>query len=99
MSGHTPEAYARLTQPLVRDPRDEPFRQADWEEALTRVAQGLSRARGAFGRFSRAHATYFPDGVDTDRKTNGANCPIVGTAEFRASAIRIEKLPVAAVRS
>ncbi|WP_406175401.1 molybdopterin oxidoreductase family protein [Streptomyces sp. NBC_00996] len=57
MSGHTPEAYARLTQPLVRDSRDEPFRQADWDEALTRVAQGLSRARGAFGMFSRAHAT------------------------------------------
>lgn len=57
MSGHTPGAYARLTHPLVRDARDEPFRQADWDEALTRVAQGLSRARGAFGMFSRAHAT------------------------------------------
>ncbi|MFF4347159.1 molybdopterin oxidoreductase family protein [Streptomyces sp. NPDC001530] len=53
MSERRPKTYARLTHPLVRDSREEPFRQADWDEALTRVAQGLSRARGAFGMFSR----------------------------------------------
>ncbi|WP_405649826.1 molybdopterin oxidoreductase family protein [Streptomyces sp. NBC_00019] len=35
-----------------------------------------------------------PDGVDIDRPTAGAACPIAGTAEFRATAIRIDKLPV-----
>ena len=43
---------------------------------------------------------HFPDEVDTNQLTIEANCPIAGTAEFKASAIRIEKLPVAAaVRS
>ncbi|MFF9208534.1 MULTISPECIES: molybdopterin oxidoreductase family protein [unclassified Streptomyces] len=37
---------------------------------------------------------HFPDEVDTNRLTIEANCPIAGTAEFKASAIRIEKLPV-----
>ncbi|MGV9888953.1 molybdopterin oxidoreductase family protein [Streptomyces sp. NPDC003395] len=36
---------------------------------------------------------HFPDEVDTNRLTIEANCPIAGTAEFKASAIRIEKLP------
>jgi formate dehydrogenase alpha subunit len=40
---------------------------------------------------------HFPDEVDTNSLTIEANCPIAGTAEFKASAIRIEKLPVAAV--
>ncbi|OEJ61679.1 formate dehydrogenase [Streptomyces agglomeratus] len=35
---------------------------------------------------------HFPDEVDTNRLTIEANCPIAGTAEFKASAIRIEKL-------
>jgi formate dehydrogenase major subunit len=38
---------------------------------------------------------HFPDEVDTNQLTIEANCPIAGTAEFKASAIRIEKLPVA----
>lgn len=42
---------------------------------------------------------HFPDDVDTNRLTIEANCPIAGTAEFKASAIRIDKLPVTAVRS
>ncbi|MEV8564891.1 molybdopterin-dependent oxidoreductase [Streptomyces sp. NPDC051322] len=42
---------------------------------------------------------HFPDEVDTNQLTIEANCPIAGTAEFKASAIRIDKLPVAAVRS
>ncbi|GAB2832339.1 molybdopterin oxidoreductase family protein [Streptomyces daliensis] len=42
---------------------------------------------------------HFPDEVDTNALTIEANCPIAGTAEFKASAIRIEKLPVPAVRS
>ncbi|MHB9857929.1 molybdopterin oxidoreductase family protein [Streptomyces sp. YIM S03343] len=37
---------------------------------------------------------HFPDEVDTNQLTIEANCPIAGTAEFKASAIRIEKLPV-----
>jgi formate dehydrogenase major subunit len=41
---------------------------------------------------------HFPDEVDTNQPTIQATCPIAGTAEFKASAIRIEKLPVAAVR-
>ena len=49
--------YARLTHPLVRDTRDEPFRRATWDEALTRAAAGLDAARGAFGLFSCARAT------------------------------------------
>ncbi|MGO4429408.1 molybdopterin dinucleotide binding domain-containing protein, partial [Streptomyces sp. MCAF7] len=39
---------------------------------------------------------HFPDEVDTNALTIEANCPIAGTAEFKASAIRIEKLPVPA---
>ncbi|SPF00176.1 Formate dehydrogenase H [Streptomyces sp. MA5143a] len=39
----------------------------------------------------------FPDEVDTNRLTLEANCPIAGTAEFKASAIRIDKLPVATI--
>ena len=35
---------------------------------------------------------HFPDEVDTNRLTIEANCPIAGTAEFKASAIRIEKV-------
>ncbi|RAJ69148.1 formate dehydrogenase major subunit [Streptomyces sp. Amel2xB2] len=43
---------------------------------------------------------HFPDEVDTNQLTIESNCPIAGTAEFKASAIRIEKLPApAAVRS
>ncbi|WP_221357038.1 molybdopterin oxidoreductase family protein [Streptomyces beigongshangae] len=38
---------------------------------------------------------HFPDKVDTNSLTIEANCPIAGTAEFKASAIRIEKLPAA----
>ncbi|MFD9905511.1 molybdopterin oxidoreductase family protein [Streptomyces sp. NPDC059063] len=38
---------------------------------------------------------HFPDEVDTNRLTIEANCPIAGTAEFKASAIRIEKMGVA----
>ncbi|UUN30244.1 molybdopterin oxidoreductase family protein [Streptomyces sp. FIT100] len=34
---------------------------------------------------------HFPDEVDTNALTIEANCPIAGTAEFKASAIRIEK--------
>ncbi|MFI1730012.1 molybdopterin oxidoreductase family protein [Streptomyces acidicola] len=51
-------AHARLTRPLVRDSRDEPFRQVDWDDALTRVAQGLSRACGASGVLSCARAPH-----------------------------------------
>lgn len=32
--------------------------------------------------------------VDTDRPTTLAACPIAGTAEFKATAVRIDKLPV-----
>lgn len=35
---------------------------------------------------------HFPDEVDTNQLTIEANCPIAGTAEFKASAIRIEKV-------
>ncbi|MFF1692494.1 molybdopterin oxidoreductase family protein [Streptomyces sp. NPDC058257] len=39
---------------------------------------------------------HFPDEVDTNQLTIEANCPIAGTAEFKASAIRIDKLTVPA---
>ncbi|MFD7322972.1 molybdopterin oxidoreductase family protein [Streptomyces sp. NPDC059875] len=35
---------------------------------------------------------HFPDEVDTNQLTIEANCPIAGTAEFKASAIRIERV-------
>ncbi len=40
----------RLTTPLVRDRRDEPFREATWDEALDRVATALSEAQERYGR-------------------------------------------------
>ncbi|NGO67692.1 molybdopterin oxidoreductase family protein [Streptomyces boncukensis] len=49
--------YDRLTHPLVRDSRAEPFRSASWDEALERAAAGFRAARGAFGMFSCARAT------------------------------------------
>ncbi len=52
-----PKTYTRLTHPLVRDSRDEPFRRATWDEALDRTARALEAARGAFGMFSCSRAT------------------------------------------
>ncbi|WP_330310439.1 MULTISPECIES: molybdopterin-dependent oxidoreductase [unclassified Streptomyces] len=52
-----PEGRARLTRPLVRDSHDEPLRAATWDEALTRAAEGPSRARGAFGTVAGTRAT------------------------------------------
>ncbi|GAA4843140.1 molybdopterin oxidoreductase family protein [Actinomycetospora corticicola] len=40
----------RLTTPLVRDHRDEPFRAATWDEALARVVDGLTVAQERYGR-------------------------------------------------
>lgn len=53
----TPKTYTRLTRPLIRDSRNEAFREASWEEALERTARGLQRNRDAFGMFSCARAT------------------------------------------
>ncbi|WP_433800724.1 molybdopterin oxidoreductase family protein [Actinomycetospora sp. CA-084318] len=39
----------RLTTPLVRDHRDEPFRATTWDEALDRVVAGLTVAQERFG--------------------------------------------------
>lgn len=39
-----------------------------------------------------------PDGTDADRRARGAGCPIAGAVEFQAAAIRIEKMPVVAIR-
>ncbi|MDD7939251.1 molybdopterin oxidoreductase family protein [Actinomycetospora lutea] len=39
----------RLTTPLVRDARDEPFRAAGWDEALHRIADGLTVAQERHG--------------------------------------------------
>jgi assimilatory nitrate reductase catalytic subunit len=39
----------RLTTPLVRDARNEPFREATWDEALDRVAAGFTAAQERFG--------------------------------------------------
>jgi formate dehydrogenase major subunit len=35
----------------------------------------------------------FPDEVDTNALTIEANDPIAGTAEFKATAVKVEKLP------
>jgi formate dehydrogenase major subunit len=55
-----PQAYTRLTQPLVRE--DGALRPASWDEALERAAAGLGRARDergpdAVGLFSCSKAT------------------------------------------
>jgi formate dehydrogenase major subunit len=55
-----PQAYTRLTQPLVRE--DGALRPASWDEALVRAAAGLGRARDehgpdAVGLFSCSKAT------------------------------------------
>ncbi|MFC5137085.1 molybdopterin oxidoreductase family protein [Actinomycetospora rhizophila] len=39
----------RLTTPLVRDARDEPFRAASWDEALQRIADALTVAQERYG--------------------------------------------------
>ncbi|GAA3662842.1 molybdopterin-dependent oxidoreductase [Lentzea roselyniae] len=40
---------------------------------------------------------HFPDEIDVNIITIEATCPIAGTAEYKAAAIRIDKLPVPAV--
>ena len=52
--------YTRLTEPLVRD--NGVLRQASWEEALTRAAEGFRRVRDsrggdAIGTFSCSKAS------------------------------------------
>lgn len=44
------EHPGRLTQPLVRDSRDEPLRPTDWDDALDRVAAAFRRAQDTYGR-------------------------------------------------
>ena len=39
----------RLTTPLVRDSRSEPFRETDWDDALDRVVAGLERVQHHHG--------------------------------------------------
>jgi len=39
----------RLTQPLVRDSRTEPLRPTDWDDALDRVADAITRSRDVYG--------------------------------------------------
>jgi formate dehydrogenase major subunit len=56
------QRYVRLTQPLVRETRGGPLREASWDEALGRAAEGLSAARdrggaSSFGLFSCSKAT------------------------------------------
>ena len=53
---------ARIVQPLVRDVRGGPLRQATWDEALDRAASGFSSIRDAhggqaFGLFSCSKST------------------------------------------
>ena len=52
----------RLVHPLVRDVRGGPLRQATWDEALDRAAQGFATTRAAhggqaFGLFSCSKST------------------------------------------
>jgi len=53
---------ARIVHPYVRDTRGGPLRQATWDEALTRAAEGLGAIRAArggngFGLFSCSKST------------------------------------------
>ena len=53
---------ARIIHPLVRDTRGGPLRQATWDEALSRAAEGLGAVRAArgghgFGLFSCSKST------------------------------------------
>ena len=53
---------SRLVHPLVRDVRGGPLRQATWDEALDRAAQGFRSVRDAhggqaFGLFSCSKST------------------------------------------
>ena len=41
---------ARLTQPLVRDSREEPLRPTSWDDALDRVAAAFTSTRETHGR-------------------------------------------------
>jgi predicted molibdopterin-dependent oxidoreductase YjgC len=57
-----PKNYVRLTQPLVRDVKGGPLREATWDEALDRVVEGFTAARAShgpttFGVFSCSKAT------------------------------------------
>jgi formate dehydrogenase major subunit len=51
--------YTRLTEPLIRE--NGSLREATWEEALSRAAEGFARARArgpqAFGVFSCSKAS------------------------------------------
>ena len=40
----------RLTTPLVRDSRDDPFRPASWDDALDRIATAITRTQAVHGR-------------------------------------------------
>src|SRR4029450_1295150 len=40
----------RLTQPLVRDSRDEPLRPTDWDDALDPLAAAFTRTQETHGR-------------------------------------------------
>ena len=54
--------------------------------------RSLSRRRLRKGR-ARVHVVHFPDQVETNLLTIDAKDPQSGTAEFKATAIRVEKLP------
>ncbi|UMP04428.1 hypothetical protein MJQ72_06170 [Amycolatopsis sp. EV170708-02-1] len=56
-------------------------------EAPVRIDEGL-RPGLAFMTF------HFPDEIDVNVITIEATCPVAGTAEYKAAAIRVEKLPV-----
>lgn len=40
----------RLTSPLIRDSRSEPFRSASWEEALERISREIQAVQAKYGR-------------------------------------------------
>ncbi|WP_330255273.1 molybdopterin oxidoreductase family protein [Nocardia sp. NBC_00565] len=42
----------RLTQPLVRDSREEPLRPTDWDDALDRIVDAITTAQRLYGRDS-----------------------------------------------
>jgi len=95
------EPYTRLTQPLVRDGgqlRQDAAALGVQEEELVRIssrrASIVAPIRIDTGlRAGLAFMSYHdPDLVDTNALTIEATCPIAGTAEYKAAAIRVEQL-------
>jgi Molybdopterin oxidoreductase len=87
----------RLTAPLVRDSRGEPFHHTDWEDALTRVVAAFERAqrthgRDAVGCFGGGGLTNEKAGDTSTRTVNPSKPPTKAPCGPKARAVRITRL-------